>query len=665
MPASGVPNEITPAHCDPAPRDKYLLQEDSESIFFPFSSSQVAPRPPVVSDATASRPAENAAHIDEIEPQSPPFIEARVPWARWRVAALSIISILVAGALIVMSFRADVGADMNGSVGRQDASRAGTPAGLAADRTAAREADARRAAETQLPARQSPAAGQRVETLSDALVTAQHTIDARNLQLRELANELAIARRDVETRVTRPSKAADDTAQLKPTAGNIAELTRELANELAVARRDVETHKALSSKAAGETGQFKQAADNAAAQARELTNELAMARRELASKAKGKAPESQAAKVATAELRQALQQERDRAEALAKDLATARGEIDTHAKLSSKAADELAAIKRAAENTTAELQQSLRQEHDRAEALAQDLATARGETDTNAKLSSKAADELAAIKRAAENTTVELQQSLRQEHDRAEALAQDLATARRETGTHAKLSSKAADEVAQIKQAAKSTTAELRKALQQERDRAETLAQDLATARREADTHARLSSKAADEVAQIKQAAENTTTELRHSLQQERGKAEALGRDLESARRVTDQSIALEPAANGQIAQVTQVVETAAAERPAVAEPQDNPDMARLLARAGTLVRQGNIGAARTVLERATEAGSARASFALAETYDPRILSAWGTYGTRGDATKARELYAKAHAGGVQEAKDRFNALQH
>ena len=36
----------------------------------------------------------------------------------------------------------------------------------------------------------------------------------------------------------------------------------------------------------------------------------------------------------------------------------------------------------------------------------------------------------------------------------------------------------------------------------------------------------------------------------------------------------------------------------------------------------------------------------------------------WGTYGTRGEATKARELYAKAHAGGIQEAKDRLNALR-
>jgi hypothetical protein len=63
------------------------------------------------------------------------------------------------------------------------------------------------------------------------------------------------------------------------------------------------------------------------------------------------------------------------------------------------------------------------------------------------------------------------------------------------------------------------------------------------------------------------------------------------------------------------------------------------------------------------VLEHAAETGSAQANFMLAETYDPSILSTWGTYGTRDEATKARALYAKAYAGGIQEAKTRFDAL--
>jgi TPR repeat protein len=82
------------------------------------------------------------------------------------------------------------------------------------------------------------------------------------------------------------------------------------------------------------------------------------------------------------------------------------------------------------------------------------------------------------------------------------------------------------------------------------------------------------------------------------------------------------------------------------------------------MTRASELLAQGDIGAARTVLERAVEMGSAKASFALAETYDPRILSGWRTYGTRGDTSKAREFYARAVAGGIEGAKDRLNSLR-
>ena len=69
--------------------------------------------------------------------------------------------------------------------------------------------------------------------------------------------------------------------------------------------------------------------------------------------------------------------------------------------------------------------------------------------------------------------------------------------------------------------------------------------------------------------------------------------------------------------------------------QPAATEAQGGPEATRLIARASALLGQGDIGAARIVLERAAETGSAQASFMLAETYDPGILSAWGTYGTR------------------------------
>jgi hypothetical protein len=98
--------------------------------------------------------------------------------------------------------------------------------------------------------------------------------------------------------------------------------------------------------------------------------------------------------------------------------------------------------------------------------------------------------------------------------------------------------------------------------------------------------------------------------------------------------------------------------------------PRAHPEAAPLMEQARLLLDQGNILAARRVLERAVESGNARALFLLAETYDPASLSAWGMlstwsiFGRRGDVTKARDLYAKASARGVHEANYRLSALQ-
>jgi len=95
-----------------------------------------------------------------------------------------------------------------------------------------------------------------------------------------------------------------------------------------------------------------------------------------------------------------------------------------------------------------------------------------------------------------------------------------------------------------------------------------------------------------------------------------------------------------------------------------VAEQPGSPESIHLMKRAGLLLEQGNIGVARTVLERAADLGSARALFLLAETYDPAVLSAWGTLGTRGDVAKAQELYSKALARGIRDARERLNATR-
>jgi hypothetical protein len=129
--------------------------------------------------------------------------------------------------------------------------------------------------------------------------------------------------------------------------------------------------------------------------------------------------------------RDALEGERARSVALESELAQARRDAETQVALSSKRGDEAAQPKQAAESATAGLRQSLQQEHDRAEALATELAQARRDVETQAALSSKKGDDAAQANQAVESATAELRQSLQQEHDRAEALATELAQGRR------------------------------------------------------------------------------------------------------------------------------------------------------------------------------------------------------------------------------------------
>jgi hypothetical protein len=94
------------------------------------------------------------------------------------------------------------------------------------------------------------------------------------------------------------------------------------------------------------------------------------------------------------------------------------------------------------------------------------------------------------------------------------------------------------------------------------------------------------------------------------------------------------------------------------------ATPRSFVDEQRLLARANALLRQADISGARPLLEHAVDHGSARAAFMLAETYDARVLQSWRARGIPGDLTKARELYEKAQAGGIEDAKERIKALK-
>jgi hypothetical protein len=242
------------------------------------------------------------------------------------------------------------------------------------------------------------------------------------------------------------------------------------------------------------------------------------------------------------------------------------------------------------------------------------------------------------------------------EHDRVPTLANESGMARGDFGTNVVLSSKTADEIA--RRTVEATAAELRQSLLEERDRVAVLALELAATRHDLEAEVALSSKAGAEVEQLRQAAKAATADV----EQERNRSAELARELESAQRRIGAHSTIERSPSSQIDPMKRVVE-AVAEPPRTAE-KGGPEAARLMARASALLAQGSIGAARIVLDRAAETGSAEANFMLAESYDPIVLSKWGTHGTRGEATTARELYTKAYAGGIREAKDRLDALR-
>jgi hypothetical protein len=620
------------------------------------------------------------------------------------------------------------------------------------------------------------------------LAELQESLQLERDRAGKLEQELATARRDVEAQTALAEKAGAEASQIKKTAdAGTADLQKSLQQErdraskleqnLAAARRDVETQTALAVKAGEEAAQLKQVAKRGSAEQRQslqqehdkaeaLAQELSTARSTIyAYEAQARQASDQAAELkqaterGTADLQKSLkslEQERDRAEALAQELSATRRNVETQTALATKATAEANRLKQVADSDSAELKRLLQKEHDRAEALAQDvsmvhtaiyayeaqarmasdqaadasaaelrkslvwerearlqqdLAAARRDVEAQTALAEKAGAEASQLKKTADAATADLQKSLEQELDRASKLEQDLAAARRDVETQTALAVKAGEEAAQLKQVAEKDSAEQRQSLQQEHDKAEALAQELSAARstiyayeaqarmasdqaadgsaaelreslvwerevrlqQDVETKTALATRANAEAARLKQDAESGLAELNQSLQRERDKVAQLERDLALARSkesVVAHSIATTDRINTQseVAAAKPIAAEQAAVADAPADPQSTPEgaaeVARLLVRASVLLGRGDIGSARIVLQRAAEMGDAQASFTLAETYDPLILSKWGTYGTLGDANRAFDLYARAFAGGINEAKERSDALR-
>jgi hypothetical protein len=84
----------------------------------------------------------------------------------------------------------------------------------------------------------------------------------------------------------------------------------------------------------------------------------------------------------------------------------------------------------------------------------------------------------------------------------------------------------------------------------------------------------------------------------------------------------------------------------------------------RLLVRALQRVESGDVPGAREMLAAADDGSQGSVAFALAETYDPNMLAAWGARGVAADVAKAKALYRKALSLGVANAQGRLDALR-
>jgi hypothetical protein len=484
-----------------------------------------------------------------------------------------------------------------------------------------------------------------------------------------------------------------------------------LARELATLRAELDTARFIGKEAAQaiEVGiRQTQALEQERDRANNLARELTFLRAELDVT---RIAVSKAVQAAEAEVKQeqALEQERGRADNLARELAALRAELDTARIPASETAKATAA--------EIEQKQALERERARADALARDLTSLRAELDTARIAASDAAKATAAEIEQKQA----LEPKLKQQGDRAEALARELTSVRAELDA----ARAATPEAARIVEAAK---IEQKRALEKERDKTETLARELASAQKQADERSKRLAAAHAEVLQVTETNRAIAAEQKLALASERERADALAQELASVRKQLEaanrQFAALtasraltsrEPAVDSPLERVAQFylkitegksrwpeqtsVQAAASnserssaselppeaqstaresapeldpQAPVVAEgsasasaaPRSLVDEQRLLARANALLRQADISGARPLLEHAVDRGSARAAFMLAETYDARVLQSWRARGIPGDLTKARELYERAQAGGIEDAKERIKMLK-
>jgi hypothetical protein len=101
-----------------------------------------------------------------------------------------------------------------------------------------------------------------------------------------------------------------------------------------------------------------------------------------------------------------------------------------------------------------------------------------------------------------------------------------------------------------------------------------------------------------------------------------------------------------------------------AAAAPPASLSLESDEIAMLLKRGKDAFSTGDLAAARLLLRRAAEAGSAEAALALGATFDPLIIRRLGAIGAAPDAVQARQWYQKAVALGSPTASQPLAQLE-
>ena len=559
---------------------------------------------------------------------------------------------------------------------------------------------------TQVLAVQSTADAERIKQ-RQALDQERRRADALARELTTLRAELDAARTASKEAIQAIELGIKQTQALE----HERDKTNSLVGELTFVRAELDMARMAASKAGQATEMEikpEDAIERERGRAEAHSREIAGLRAEL-NAARIAGTEAVKSSPAEVEQKQALANERGKAENLAREVAALRVELDT---ARSTASDATKATAAGLDQKQA-LQQELKQHRDNTATLVRDLTSRQAELDAARAAASEAVQATAA---GAEQKQA-LERELKQERDKQEGLASELASLRVEFD---------ATRVAAAR-IAETANSEQKQAFNRDRDRVETLTRELTSARKQADDRSSRLAAAHAEILQLTETSRTVAAEQQKAFANERERNSALARELASIKdqltAKTQQldtlnvSLAVttrEPNVNGQPARVTESCSTLAQERksseqrpaqPAASNseqssapqppspeirtaarkaeadsdpkvivvsqrpasipaPRSPADEQRLLARANALLRQADISSARSLLEHALERGSARAAFMLAETYDARVLQSWNARGIPGDPAKARELYEKAQAGGIDDAKERLKTLR-